>query len=402
MASKTALIKRIAKFNRDRDPDRLALKYKVMQRDALAFFRGTCHLYCEDWPQTHSINKLPLVWVCGDLHVENFGTYKGDNRLVYFDIADFDEAFLAPVSWDLARLSTSALVAAKMHGLRHRDGIALCNAFLDAYTQTLREGKARWIERATAQGLIGGVFQKLQGRTRRTFINKRTTPGSNGRRLRIDNEHTMSIDRAVRKRIKKFMRKFAVTQADPGFFKMIDVARRVAGTGSLGLERYTILIEGRGSPAGHVLLDLKFASASALAPYVKTKQPRWKHEATRIVEIGRRMQAIAPAFLHAVTIGSRSYVLRELMPSQDKVDLEAPVRKAQLELLVRDFGLLVASSELRSSGRDGSATTDELISFAQKRRWRKAILEYAEHYREKAWHDWGQFRAAYRDKAIEC
>jgi uncharacterized protein (DUF2252 family) len=46
---------------------------------------------------------------------------------------------------------------------------------------------------------------------------------------------------------------------------MIDVARRIAGTGSLGLERYCILINGRGTPAGHFLLDLKFAPKSAFA-----------------------------------------------------------------------------------------------------------------------------------------
>src|SRR5206468_7016333 len=134
------------------------------------------------------------------------------------------------------------------------------------------------------------------------------------------------------------------------FFRVVDVARRIAGTGSLGLERYAILIEGRGPPRGYLLLDLKIATRSALAPYVKTKQPRWPSEAARIVGVQRRMQAIAPALLQAVTIDSRPYVLRELMPSQDKLDLQAwRGADTDLELLAHDLGFVLAWSELRSS-----------------------------------------------------
>src|SRR6185369_18016042 len=106
------VIQRIIAYNRDRDPERLSLKYKAMRKDALAFFRGTCHLFAEDWPQKDRVNDAPDVWVCGDLHLENFGSYKGDNRLVYFDITDFDEAALAPASWDLVRFLTSLRLGA--------------------------------------------------------------------------------------------------------------------------------------------------------------------------------------------------------------------------------------------------------------------------------------------------
>jgi uncharacterized protein (DUF2252 family) len=265
----------------------------------------------------------------------------------------------------------------------------------------LGDGKARWIERTTAQGLIGAVFQKLESSTRLTYIKKRTTVKSGKLKLRVDGEHTLFIADDDRRRIRRFMREFAAKQANPKFFKMIDVARRIAGTGSLGLERYTILINGRGTPRGHVLLDLKFAPVSALGGYVRTKQPRWANEAVRVVEVQRRMQAIAPALLQATTVGSRAYVLRELMPTQDKLDLDAwDGRMAGLDLLARDLGFVVAWSELRSGGRDGSATIDELISFAGKRRWAESVVDYAEHYQEQAWSDWKRFRTAYKDNAF--
>ena len=190
---------------------------------------------------------------------------------------------------------------------------------------------------------------------------------------------------------------------DPKFFKLIDVARRIAGTGSLGLERYTILVNGGGTRSKRVLLDLKFAPASALAPYVGAKQPKWGSEAARVVSVQRRAQAIAPAFLQPVSIGSRSYVLRELMPTQDSVDLREPnVDLAALEVLARDLGALVAWSELRSGGRDGSATIDELSAFARRRPWRRSLTNYAEHYADISWRYWKLFREAYRDGAIEA
>src|SRR6185437_16673673 len=92
---------RIAKFNKDREPQFLQMKYKNMRQDVFRFYRGTSHLYYEDLGQAKdkAIDNSPLTWVCGDLHLENFGSYKADNRLVYFDLNDFDDAALAPCLW---------------------------------------------------------------------------------------------------------------------------------------------------------------------------------------------------------------------------------------------------------------------------------------------------------------
>src|SRR6185437_14141187 len=91
-----SIVSRIRRFNADREPERLALKYAAMRRDPFAFFRGTAHLFYADWPRPSPLDATPLTWACGDLHLENFGSYKGHNGLAYFDINDFDEAALAP------------------------------------------------------------------------------------------------------------------------------------------------------------------------------------------------------------------------------------------------------------------------------------------------------------------
>ena len=80
MAKEDVLV-RIARFNQNREPERLKLKFKRMATEPFSFFRGTCHLFCEDWPTSTPLDNAPLAWICGDLHLENFGTYKGDNRL---------------------------------------------------------------------------------------------------------------------------------------------------------------------------------------------------------------------------------------------------------------------------------------------------------------------------------
>ena len=115
MARKRHIAECLKAFNQGREPERLAMKYKAMNKDALAFLRGSCHLFYEDWPKDSPLDATPAAWICGDLHLENFGSYKGDNRLVYFDINDFDESALAPATWDLARFLTSVWVAADTH-----------------------------------------------------------------------------------------------------------------------------------------------------------------------------------------------------------------------------------------------------------------------------------------------
>ena len=59
----------------------------------------------------------------------------------------------------------------------------------------------------------------------------------------------------------------------PSFFQVLDVARRIAGTGSLGVQRYVILIEEKGSIGDHYLLDLKQSLGSCIAPHFKYLQP---------------------------------------------------------------------------------------------------------------------------------
>jgi uncharacterized protein (DUF2252 family) len=104
----------IAKFNSGGDAERLNMKYQRMRASPFSFLRGTCHLFHKRLPPGGVLEASPPTWVCGDMHLENFGSYKGGNRLVYFDVNDFDEACLAPSLYEIVRLLTSVLVAARI------------------------------------------------------------------------------------------------------------------------------------------------------------------------------------------------------------------------------------------------------------------------------------------------
>ncbi len=395
----------VAAYNADREPERVSMKYKALAKDPFLFLRGTCHLFYQDFPGTMRHGQGPLAWICGDLHLENFGSYKGDNRLTYFDLNDFGEAVLAPANWELARFLVSVLVAADGLGVDAPLATQLCNDFLDAYVAALAKGKPRWVERPVASGMVKDLLQSVKTRSRADFLDERCKLVGGKRTLRLDPAKTLPVTAAERKRVGAFMADFAKRQASPAFFKLLDVARRIAGTGSLGLERYVILVQGRGGADGHFLLDLKYAPESALAPFVPCPQPAWESQAQRIVTVQQRVQAIEPAFLEAVRIGKHSYVLQEMLPSQDRLDLDTWKGKPQrLAGVMRCMGEIVAWDQLRASGRQGAADADALIAHAAVApSWRAELLAYAHSYRDQVVADWKQYRTAFRnaDKARE-
>src|ERR1700753_3486089 len=99
---------RIKDYNRKRLPEMVELKYKAMAENLFRFYRGTNNICYEALAAAKiKMPASPLAWICGDLHLENFGSFKSDNRQVYFDLNDFDEAILAPAIYELLRLVTS-------------------------------------------------------------------------------------------------------------------------------------------------------------------------------------------------------------------------------------------------------------------------------------------------------
>lgn len=392
MPSRADPIREIAAFNKGRHPELLALKYRKMAATPFGYFRGTNHLFHADWPGGAWLDRMPAVWLNGDLHLENFGTYRGDNRLVYFDIGDFDDGALGPLGRDLLRFMVGVHMAGHEIGFGARRANELNRIFLAAYRAALIDGKARWIERRTAGGVIGELLMKLERRTQADLLAKRTIIRKGRRRLRTDTGKALALPREERARVVGFMKRFAEGRERPGFFKVLDVGQRVAGVGALGLKRYVVLVAGDGRRDGASLIDLKSQLGSTLNPRLKQRQPRFGSEAARVVAIENRMQAVGPAFLAAVRIAGRSFTLRELQPSADKLDLSTThPDRAAFENVIAAMGELTAWAQLRCAGRDGAADIDGLMAFARNAGTFRPLVALAKDWAAEIFEDWRSF-----------
>ena len=386
-------------FNSQRDRQAVTEKYRKMRKDAFTFFRGTCHLFYQDLPQESTLNLAPVVWICGDLHLENFGTYKGDldatqteqhQRQIYFGMNDFDEGVAAPCTWDLARLSTSILLAVTSLDLDRSVGENLVRVYLDAYTSALNTGKIYPIVAANARGVVADLLETLQRRKRRDFLAERTEFIKDRRRLKID-DRQISIS-SQRSKLISTINEWAQTQPDPAFFEVLDVGLRLAGTGSLGLDRYLVLVAGKGSPDRNYLLDFKQQQPSCLQPYLATPQPPWTNEATRVMQVQRLVQFAPPALLAAIAVNDRSYLLRELQPTQDKIALKnGSMNLASLKKLIDTMGTVTAIAHLHGSGKLGAAIVQDLISFSNNLDWQHDVITYANNYVRQVQSDYQNF-----------
>lgn len=390
---------RIKQFNDSRLPKYTAMKYELMAGNPFRFFRGTCHLFYEDLSKSGPLPASPAGWVCGDLHLENFGTYKGDNRLVYFDLNDFDEGMLAPVAWEVVRMVTSIFIGCESVGIAPKDIEQVAALFLRVYSATLANGKARYLEEETANGIVKTFLVKICTRKQKELIRQRTEENKSGKlQLRIDKIRFFPIDRPLRKELMVHLTQWLQqSQILTGRYSVVDACFRVAGTGSLGVRRYVFLVRNVAEPKKHLLIDMKEALPSSLAPWLGTPQPTWTSEAARVVAIQQRMQNINPALLSATLFRDRPFVLKEMQPTADKIDfLVVRDRYKDIACVVEDMAFLTASAQLRSAGRQGAAVPDGFISFGEDTRWQKPLLDYARNYAGQIKKDYQEYFTAYK------
>ncbi|QMW04596.1 DUF2252 domain-containing protein [Spirosoma foliorum] len=386
------LLECIRMANQDRRKDLLKVKYEAMTEGPFRFYRATPYLFYKDWPIASYAKEHPNTWVCGDLHLENFGSFKGQNRLVYFDINDFDEALLAPCTADIGRLVTSLFLAGAPKLLNYpvETSRFLAQQFLAAYTKMLLQGKPRSIERETADGVLKQFLAKVAKQTRADLI-ERYTRGT-GLKRKIVHKQIHPLVGEERESVRNWLTT-ALREQDG--YELRDVALRIAGTSSIGLNRYVALAKG---PTGKLhLLDVKATRPSVAEPYVGISQPSWSDEATRVVTLQNRLQDVPPANLWSMKGPNDEYfVVRYLQPQADRLKAKRIRAIQQLLPLIETMAQLTASAHLRSGGREGSATADQLIDFANQSDWAPELLGRAESYALQVYQDYAQFKAAFK------
>src|SRR5260221_9044817 len=170
-------------------------------------------------------------------------------------------------------------------------------------------------------GMARALLDAVNGRNGKEFLGRWTELKGRRRVLGDLEGKTLPIARQELRRVGAAMRTLAPPAKHESFFRVLDVKRRIAGTGNLGLGRYVVLVEGHGSPDENYLIDLKENHPSALEPRLTHWKPDWPTPAARVVALQRRLQAIQPALLRPVGFAKKSWTLRELQPVDDRVEI---------------------------------------------------------------------------------
>jgi uncharacterized protein (DUF2252 family) len=143
--------------SRDRVETLLPIRYTRMSESAFAFFRGSAIL------QAHDLEGTPTAGItvqcCGDCHLMNFGGFATPERVLVFDINDLDEALPGPFEWDLKRLATSFVLAARWLGFRKGEVKRAAQASVTAYREAQRRNAEKsaletWYARVTYDHLL--------------------------------------------------------------------------------------------------------------------------------------------------------------------------------------------------------------------------------------------------------
>ena len=126
----------------ERDPRAFRGKFRKMAADPFAFYRGSAPLFYSDMAQLEDPwvdEATSRVWIQGDLHAENYGTYMDSAGVLVFDVNDFDEAYLGHYTWDLQRMAASLALLGFRKALS--DGVDRAGSietYAKAYADTVR------------------------------------------------------------------------------------------------------------------------------------------------------------------------------------------------------------------------------------------------------------------------
>jgi uncharacterized protein (DUF2252 family) len=328
-------------FNRvfaSRSPELVRYKIERMAEGPFAFFRGSFHLFARDVLQGID-EPLPLprsdatrIDIIGDIHAENYGTFKAADGMIHYDVNDFDETSQGRFDLDVCRLAVSFFLATRECGGSLTDAVAVTLAGLESYTETLRRllKKSRDLSLDVSENnpcscqAIDGLASDCATRKRSDFIEKLTT-GSGARRQFRRGVHYFNLPDTQREQALRLLgdyRKRAPVVPQKNFFDVHDVAGRIAGIGSMGRYRYAILLEGKGSAdARNVLLELKEARPSALDLYAPgSPSVPSTNRAERVVLYQRQSQAASNPFLGYAEDGELTFQVRELTPHDARVN----------------------------------------------------------------------------------
>jgi uncharacterized protein (DUF2252 family) len=338
----------------ERRPKLIAQKRERMAVASIPFFRATAPLFFARLREEVAAPRPPeleplarwldgektaaasrIAWCAGDVHLENFGSYRSVDGVERFGLNDFDDALIAPIEIDVLRLTASILVAARCGGAPGGVAATLARGFLREYVQRL--GEPTPFDPMGAElgpGTIHELLKTADEASRLEFLEHRA-PLQKGKRAFVASDRYRLVEGAERASVLDAYERAVASLGDraddkPGFYKALDVVARTAGLGSLGCGRYAILIEGKAADAktpeerahGNGLLELKEAKPASLARRPCPRFREFADEADRVISGQLALRGGKTLHLGRTTLDGTPYYLRRLSHREQRVDLD--------------------------------------------------------------------------------
>ncbi len=386
------------------DPAAFRGKFRKMAADPFAFYRGSACVFYADMAATrdrYADERTSRVWIHGDLHAENFGTYMNSEGMLVFDVNDFDEAYVGHFSWDLRRFVASLALMCWQKALPDEDIRSLATGYLRAYVEQVGhyvddpndDSFALGLD--NTEGAIHQVLRSARMSTRVTLLDSMSEVTDYERRFKRTSA-VRELSKTERRKVEAAFRRYLKTIPDTKrehhdvFYDVKDVVGKVGfGIGSAGLPAYNILIEGYNQALENdIVLTMKQGNIAAPSRIVDDERVRdfFDHEGHRTVVSQRALQVHTDPFLGYTKVDGVGFVVAELSPytaDLDWGDLTEPDEIAQvLTSLGRATAKVHCVSDKDSEehfvdfqieeaiasviGDDIDAFVDELVGFSMK------------------------------------
>ncbi|MFC6010630.1 DUF2252 domain-containing protein [Nocardia lasii] len=393
----------------------IPLRIGRMTASPFTFFRGAAGLMAADL--SAGPDSGLTAQICGDAHAANFGLYGTQRGEIVMDINDFDETVRGPWEWDLERLAASLVLAGRESGADADDCVLAARDAASSYRATVAELAGMpfmqsWtalpdesiLASAQAHDLIDD-FKKAAKKAR-----KNTSAKVVAKWTHLDDHETdirkhrfvsdppvlTSVDEHVAEAVIDGLQQYAGTIRESrrellARFAVSDVAFRIVGTGSVGLHSYVALLHGNDGEA--VVLQVKQARASALAPFLPPTAPR--HEGERIVAGARSVQSETDILLGWTTVELDEplpFIVRQFRNLKGSID-PAGLSAEDLDDYGRLAGALLARAHARSLDPRALAGYLETDS-EDDDRFEESVARFAVRYADRTEADHAELVAA--------
>lgn len=404
----------IVKLLQESDVDRIAgllpVKYQRMAVSPFTFFRGAAILQARDLANT-PVSGI-MVQACGDCHLANFGGYASPERILVFDINDFDETFPGPWEWDVKRLGASLVLAARdrtfSKAVAHQAARAAAASYrermsefaemnvLDTWYATVNEADLKEYFRNNKDISARLAKKQKQARSQNSeAVIPKLTEVVNGRRRIKDSppviyhfdEYAENLEQGHKKFIAQYVQSLQPDRQKLfARYQLQDSAIKVVGVGSVGTRCYLALLLAEGTDP--LFLQVKEARRSVLeSPRGKS---RYAHQGYRVVNGQRLMQGASDIFLGWTSTQHHDYYLRQFRDMKVSAEIET-FRPSTLTAYATMCGWALARAHAKAGDAAMIAgylgTTDQFDD---------ALAQYSEAYADQAERDFEAFQRAIR------